>query len=423
LPCALQGTSYGHEGLILLPRLLRVGSIIKNSKFTLTGTDKIENPPSMGVYIHIPFCIKKCRYCDFFSLPLRDESYLDKYTQALINEIKVRGQKMPAVQLESIYLGGGTPSLLNGRQLKSILQTVTNEFALLPGAEVSLEANPATLDEVKLAELEEAGINRISLGVQSFFDDELTLLGRIHNSRAVMETIEMLHSRSWENFNLDLIYGLPGQSVDKWIQSLKQAVDCNPSHLSIYLLQLEEETLMGKDVADGRLKMLDEDDEWYMFDQAMEYLEGKDFEHYEISNFCRPGYECRHNLRYWQAEEYLGMGAGAVSFINGSRYINEPQLKNYVDSLLVGKPWPVQELEDMSGRELMIDALILGLRLCAGIDLEQFKQRFGVDITSEYKEIIAYYRNRELLNIVNGHLRFTKVGYFLSNQVLCQFIE
>ncbi|MDD3271566.1 MAG: radical SAM family heme chaperone HemW, partial [Syntrophomonadaceae bacterium] len=392
------------------------GTIIKNSKL------KIKNSPTIGIYIHIPFCIRKCSYCDFFSLPLQDQSYLDKYTQALLNEIKVRRREMPAVQLESIYLGGGTPSLLNGQQLKSILQTVANEFTLLPGAEISLEANPATLDKAKLAEIEEAGINRISLGVQSFFDDELALLGRIHNANAVMETIELLHALDWKNFNLDLIYGLPGQSQDKWLQSLKQALDCSPSHLSLYLLQLEEQTPMGKDVAGGRLKMLDEDDEWYMFDQAMEYLEGKKFEHYEISNFCRTGYECRHNLRYWQAEEYLGLGAGAVSFINGSRFINEPHLKQYVETLLIGEQWPVKELEQMSGRELMIDALILGLRLCAGIDLEQFQQRFGVDITSEYKEIIAYYRSRGLLNIVNGHLKFTKAGYFLSNQVLCQFI-
>ncbi len=206
------------------------------------------------------------------------------------------------------------------------------------------------------------------------------------------------------------------------MQSLKRAVDCSPSHLSVYLLQLEEETPMGKDVADGWLKMLDEDDEWYMFDQAMEYLEGKEFEHYEISNFCKPGYECHHNLRYWQAEEYLGLGAGAVSFIEGSRYVNEPHLKQYVDALSTGEQWPIDELEHMSGRELMIDGLILGLRLCAGIDLEKFKQRFGVDITSEYKEIIAYYRSNGLLNIVNGHLKFTKAGYFLSNQVLYQFI-
>ena len=382
----------------------------------------MNNLVTMGMYIHIPFCIKKCNYCDFFSLPFKDQSYLDKYTQALLNEIKVRGQHMLSVQLESIYLGGGTPSLLNGQQLKSILETIAKEFALLPGAEVTLEANPATLDKIKLAQMEEAGINRISLGVQSFFNDELTLLGRVHNAKAVMETIELLHTRGWKNFNLDLIYGLPGQSLDKWMQSLKQAADCHPSHLSIYLLQLEEETPMGKDVAGGRLKMLDEDDEWYMFDQAMEYLEGKEFDHYEISNFCRPGNECRHNLRYWKAEEYLGLGAGAVSFKNGGRFMNEPHLKQYVDTLSTCKQWPVKELERMSERELMTDALILGLRLCAGIDLNQFKQRFGVDITSEYKEIIAYYRDGGLLNIVNGHLKFTKAGYFLSNQVLCQFM-
>lgn len=374
----------------------------------------------MGMYIHIPFCIKKCNYCDFYSLPLAEPT-LDKYIQALSNEIRVRGQEMP-VQIESIYLGGGTPSLLNGQQLKSIMQTVNNEFTLLPAAEVSLEANPATLDKTKLIEMQEVGINRISIGVQSFFDDELALLGRVHNSGAVMETVELLHNQGWKNFNLDLIYGLPGQCSDRWLENLKRAVDCEPAHLSVYLLQLEEQTPMGRDVSRGILKMLDQDEEWYMYQQAMEYLEGRGFQHYEISNFCQPGCECRHNLIYWQALEYLGLGAGAVSFSNGSRYINEPQFKLYTDNLLAGKQWPVKELEHMSERELMIDALILGLRLCAGINLKQFEQRFGVDLSSEYKEIIAYYKDGGLLNIENGHLKFTKTGYFLSNQVLCQFI-
>ena len=390
---------------------------IKNAKL------KIKDYNGMGMYIHIPFCIKKCRYCDFYSLPGKNESDLDNYVRALLKEIRIRGEQMPAVQLESIYLGGGTPSMLDGGQLGSIIRACGDNFTIIPGAEISMEANPATLDKAKLAAMEAAGINRLSLGVQSFFDDELALMGRVHDAAAVRETVELIHSRGWENFNLDLIYGLPGQSLKRWRQNLKQALDCKPCHLSLYLLQLEEHTPMGKDAAQGRLQMLDEDEEWRMYNLAMEYLAERGFVHYEISNFCRPGWECRHNLVYWQGREYLGLGAGAVSFVAGSRYINQPDFKGYTGALISGEQWPIEELERMEGRELMIDALILGLRLCEGIDLAHFQQRFGVDISSEYKGIIVQYMNRGLLNIENGRLSFTKAGYFLSNQVLSQFMD
>jgi len=376
----------------------------------------------MGMYIHIPFCIKKCRYCDFYSIPGGSKYDLDNYTRALLEEIRIRAEQMPSVQVESIYLGGGTPSLLDGKQLKAIITTCCGRFNILPGAEISMEANPATLDNDRLAAIEEAGMNRLSLGVQSFSNDELELMGRVHDAKAVMDTIELLHSRGWKNFNLDLIYGLPGQSVQRWQQNLEQAVDCKPAHLSLYLLQLEKKTPMGQEVAQGRLQMLDEDDEWCMYQQAMDHLEDRGFEHYEISNFCLPGWECRHNLVYWQAREYLGLGAGAVSFVAGRRYMNRPNLSEYTDALLSGKLWPVDILEHMSGRELMIDALILGLRLCEGIDLSDFRQRFGVDISSEYNEIIVQYMDRGLLNMANGRLSFTREGYFLSNQVLSHFI-
>jgi len=377
---------------------------------------------SLGMYIHIPFCINKCNYCDFYSVPLTDKTYLDKYTEALIKEITIKSNAMPDVKLESIYLGGGTPSLLNVRQVKEILKAA-HQFNVMPQAEISMEVNPASLNPDKLQGWQEAGVNRISVGVQSFFDDELALLGRMHNSSAVMETVEMLHNEEWENFNLDLIYGLPGQTPARWRQNLEKAVDCQPTHLSLYLLQLEEQTPMGKDVARGKLNMLDEDEEWYMYSLAMEYLESRGFNHYEISNFCLPGYECRHNLIYWQGREYLGIGAGAVTFTAYQRYMNKPDIKKYTATLLSGNQCPVNELEHMSKRELMVDALILGLRLCQGINLLDFQQRFQVDISSEYKKNIAHYMERGLLQMEDGNLKFTKEGYFLSNQVLSSFMS
>jgi oxygen-independent coproporphyrinogen-3 oxidase len=388
----------------------------------VNSTSTVNNSSAMGMYIHIPFCIKKCRYCDFYSLPGRSRADLANYTRALLKEIRIRAEQVPAVQVESIYLGGGTPSLLDGKQLTAIITTCRDSFDILPGAEISMEANPATLDHERLAAIEEAGINRLSLGVQSFFNDELELMGRVHDAKAVVDTIELLHSRGWKNFNLDLIYGLPGQSVQRWQQNLKQAVDCNPAHLSLYLLQLEKNTPMGQDVAQGRLQMLDEDDEWHMYQQAMDYLEDRGFEHYEISNFCRPGRECRHNLVYWQAREYIGLGAGAVSFVAGRRYMNRADCIEYTNALLSGETPLVDLLEHMSGRELMVDALILGLRLCEGIDISDFRQRFGVDISSEYNNIIVQYMDRGLLKMANGRLSFTREGYFLSNQVLSHLI-
>lgn len=385
------------------------------------NNSKLEINNSLGMYIHIPFCIKKCYYCDFYSIPCQEKSYLDKYVRALIKEIQARYQQMPSKNIGSIYLGGGTPSLLEVDQLKAILQA-SRQFNLVPGVEISIEVNPATLTKAKLEGLAEVGVNRISIGVQSFFDDELARLGRVHNSLAVMETVELLHNWGWKNFNLDLIYGLPGQSLPRWNQTLQKAVACEPAHLSVYLLQLEEQTPMGRDVATGRLQMLDEDEEWYMYNQAMEYLKNKGYIQYEISNFCRKGRECRHNLVYWQGREYLGVGAGAVSYIDGCRILNQPNLMQYCEKLFEDKPWPVKELEHITGRELMVDALLLGLRLNAGINLMEFRQRFGVDIFSEFKEVITHYIERGLLIIENGSLKLTNEGKFLSNQVLCDFI-
>ncbi|WP_054691922.1 radical SAM family heme chaperone HemW [Syntrophomonas palmitatica] len=266
---------------------------------------KAINPSSLGIYIHVPFCLQKCRYCDFYSLPLAWPVDMASYNQALLAEISLKASLYPHQSIQSIYIGGGTPSLLSPQQIQTIITVIKNSFNLNIDAEISLEANPAALHEQKMAGLLEAGINRFSLGVQSFDDEELRLMGRAHNARQAYETIELFQRQGCKNFNIDLIYGLPGQSIEKWLQNLKQAAECNPSHLSLYLLQLEEHTPMGRDAAAKKIRLPGEDIEWEMYYQAVSYLQEHGYDHYELSNFCRPGYHCRHNLLYWSACEYL----------------------------------------------------------------------------------------------------------------------
>ncbi|MDD3890307.1 MAG: radical SAM family heme chaperone HemW [Syntrophomonadaceae bacterium] len=376
----------------------------------------------MGMYIHVPFCIKKCGYCDFFSVPMVSSDMLERYTACAVAEIKQQRAELPDVEIATIYIGGGTPSLLTGSQLEQIIQSVQQEFMVKGDVEITIEANPATLDKTKILDIINAGVNRISLGVQSFSDDDLKVLTRIHSARKALDVIEFMHASRLKNFNIDLIYGVPGQSIDRWMESLKTAVECKPEHISTYLLQLEDNTPMGTSVASGKVFLLNEDTEYLMYNRTIDFLRENGFEHYEISNFCRPGFACRHNLIYWQAEEYIGIGPGAVSFVNRCRFVNEPLIKEYLVSIEAGRERPIKVLEKMSRADLASDAIILGLRLCQGIDLEHFKNRFNIDIIKQYGRNIAPCLERGLLECENGHLKLTKEGYFLSNEVLCRFI-
>ncbi len=377
---------------------------------------------STGIYIHIPFCIRKCNYCDFFSVPLPAKEYLQRYTNALVAEISQRAHEGAGKKIESVYFGGGTPSLLSTEQLETIIRALDDNFRLPADMEISMEANPASLNARKIQDFTNARINRLSLGVQSFSNDDLRVLTRIHSAEDVRVLIDILHSQGLENFNIDLIYGIPGQSMDRWIKSLQTAADSSPMHISMYLLQLDPGTPMAMDIKKGRMAMLDEERELEMYTLGREYLQGRGFDHYEISNFSFPGRECKHNLIYWQAGEYIGIGCGAVSFMDKSRFINKPDLKAYLYAIENRQERPVEEIEKMSHKGLIADAIILGLRLCSGINMEKFRSRYGIDISREYSEVIKSCSQKGLLKIENGQISLTRKGYFLSNEVLCQFI-
>lgn len=375
-----------------------------------------------GLYIHIPFCLKKCGYCDFYSLPLQSPAQLQSYTDAIRLEIEKLATLFSDSIILSIYLGGGTPSLLGLEQLQSIVEAVAYNFNVSSNAEISLEMNPATRREGFLRGILAAGVNRISLGIQSFSPEELRVLGRVHGYYEIMQSIEALHKEGCQNFNLDLIYGIPGQSLESWQRSLELAVSCGPQHISAYLLQLDESTAMARAIENAQIELPGEESENAMYHLALDYLPEKGFKHYEISNFCQDGFECRHNLNYWCGRDYIGIGAGAVSCIDRQRYRNRPFLEGYLMSMEAGREAPVEILEQMSAEEKMREEIILALRLCDGIDLAQFAARYQLDFRERFAVEIEDAEQKGLLKLENDRLCLTRRGYFLSNQVFCRFI-
>jgi len=374
----------------------------------------------MGIYIHIPFCLHKCDYCDFYSVPVTNLSLLEDYTCSVINELKIRKTEI-GNSFTTIYFGGGTPSLLNPGQIDRILTAVFANYQSQGEPEISMEMNPATVNLKKLQDLRAAGVNRMSIGVQSFSDMELKQMGRIHSGSEASEALRNVSQAGFANFNIDLIYGQPGQTLSAWQENLRQAMTFNPQHISAYLLQLDQSTPLARKIEAGILSLLDEELEASLYYFTLEYLQVQGYQHYEISNFARAQRECRHNLIYWQSRPYLGIGCGAVSFDGVQRRLNQPPLDMYIEALLDNRPPLIKILETMDEGQRVIDAIIMGLRLTDGIKRDDFMQRFGIDILKNYQDIIRNCQSQELLELKNDRIYLTKRGYFLSNQVLSEF--
>lgn len=375
----------------------------------------------VGLYIHVPFCIRKCAYCDFYSVPL-EPGLLSRYTGAVVAEVGRVAEQHPCLTIDTVYFGGGTPSLLTPREIERILREVSSRFKLATGAEISLEANPGTFDSEKMKGFREGGINRVSIGAQSLNDQLLRLLGRIHSREDVYGGVEACRRAGFNNLNLDLIYGIPGLDEGMWSYTLQQAVDLKPTHISCYLLQLEPGIPLARRVDLGELQLLSEESEADHYEAAIEYLNGHGYCHYELSNFAVAGYECRHNLIYWRGGDYLGLGPGAVSFVEGRRYQNISDLPAYLEALERGCLPPSQDLEYLKGKALLEERIILGLRLIEGIDSGQIRDKYGVDILSEFSEPIQQGVAAGLLEITGERIRLTRKGYFLSNEVFRGFL-
>lgn len=383
-----------------------------------------------GIYIHIPFCRQKCFYCDFPSFAGREKK-IDKYLQALEQEFALLRQRLyPKDNVRdteskfaprTIYIGGGTPTALNAHQMKKLLKIVQKYVSVGEAEEFTVEMNPGTVDREKLLLLQQAGVNRLSVGVQSFDDHCLQKIGRIHTAQDAVNTIELAHNLGFDNISLDLIYGLPQQDREILTQSVERALTLPVQHISIYGLQLEEGTAFQRMADMGKLQLPTDELVETMHDYIVEKLPEAGYQRYEISNYALPGYESKHNLSYWQDVDYLGLGSGAHSYWQGTRYENPRSIDDYISALEVGRlPSTLEEQVDRQAH--MEEYCFLGLRTTAGIDKNLFQQKFGVDLFTVYGRTIEKLVAQDLLQHTASGIALTTLGMKYGNQVFGEFL-
>lgn len=380
-----------------------------------------------ALYIHIPFCDHKCIYCDFYSIITTDN--INPFLQSLKNEISHYSEIYSEDRIyTSIYFGGGTPSLMNPSYIAEIIDCVMLKFAVSGDAEVTLETNPGTVDKIKLKEFRDAGINRLSVGIQSFHNDELRFLTRIHDSKTAVETINNARDSGFTNINLDLIFNLPGQTKQKWSENLLKAVSLPITHLSAYSLILERGTILNKMVLDKKVILQDDDYDADLYEYTIDFLEEKNFNQYEVSNFCFPGYQCRHNNAYWRYRDYLSFGTSAHSFMDGKRWWNFSSLKRYINEINTSGN-AVAGSEIVNEKQQLDEYVMLALR-SSGINLPEFDKRFGhvdqpirlADWIKDKNDYFVQLKNQNLLTIDDSSIRLTKKGYAVCDEILANLL-
>jgi oxygen-independent coproporphyrinogen-3 oxidase len=374
----------------------------------------------LGIYVHIPFCLSKCPYCDFNSIVYDSES-AEEYVSSLLKEVglfsKVQTQRIKA---DTIYFGGGTPSILKSSQLTSILEVLFSSFQIKENSEISLEANPGTLRDRNAKEIKGLGINRVSLGVQSLVDEELKALGRIHTRDEAMKSYQLLRGY-FENISLDLIFGIPGQTQKSWERCLREVVKLKPEHLSVYCLTIEEGTPFYRLRKDKKLNLPDEEETREMYLKTIDLLKSQSYTHYELSNFVREGRKCRHNLKYWRGEEYIGFGAGAHSYLNGARRGNIKKVKDYIKRCKEGVSI-IDFEERLTLSQRISEFILLGLRRIEGVDLKRLKEDLGFDLEKEKKKEIRYLIDKNFLEKGENVLKLTHKGILVADSVMEKLI-
>lgn len=368
-----------------------------------------------SLYIHIPFCKKKCYYCDFNSYSGK-EYLIDDYIEALKKEITLYKDILNKNKINTIFLGGGTPSILNGEQIFEIMNTLNKNFLIKDNAEISIESNPGTLNYSKLKLYYESGINRLSIGLQACQNNLLNKIGRIHSFEEYIKNLQDARKIGFSNINTDLMFSLPGQTKKDWKETLNKIVDLNIPHISAYSLIVEEETPFYNWVGDGKVALPSEDVEIDMYHYAIKYLKEKGYKHYEISNFAKNRFECKHNLTYWKNKPYLGIGVGAHSYFNKKRFNNVKKIEEYI-RLVKNDKLPVEERLDISTKDEISEFMFLGLRLIDGISIKEFINRFNVSPFEIYKEEFKKLKGDELLFWDEEQIKLTSKGIDLSNIV------
>ena len=371
----------------------------------------------LGLYVHVPFCSSICNYCNF-NRGLFDAALKERYVDALIAEISGAGGAGGA---DTIYFGGGTPSLLEPAEIARIIGACRDSFDLARDAEITLEANPETVTEARLGGYGQAGVNRISLGVQSFRDDELRRLSRLHDARRAKDAVAFARAAGLDNISLDLMMWLPGQRVSDWLESVDEAIAVGPEHLSLYLLEVYPNAPLKDEMARARWSQAPDDDAAAMYLTAFERLEAAGYEQYEISNMARPGRPARHNLKYWTDGEWLGFGCGAHSTREGVRWKNVAATDEYIARLGRGEPTAIN-VRPLSADERLGDALFTGLRLSQGIDLDAIREKYGVDVWARYSRDLAPFVEDGCLRHEGSRLRLTRPGMLLAHEMMTVFV-
>lgn len=373
-----------------------------------------------SMYIHIPFCTHICYYCDFNKVFLQGQP-VDEYVAALLKEIQLTFDKIPPEQMNTIFIGGGTPTALTDRQLAYLLEGIHNHVNLAENYEFTIEANPGDLTKEKLAVLKEYGVNRLSIGVQSFRDRLLEKIGRAHRAKDVYESIGLAKEMGFSNISIDLMYALPEQTVEDVQHALDEFFKLDIQHCSAYSLIVEPKTIFYNLMLKGKLRLPSQDQEADMYELIMETMSEHGFFQYEISNYARPGYESKHNLVYWNNEEYYGFGAGAHSYLNHVRRSNINPIRKYIEKLAQDH-LPIRQEIFISKKEAMEEEMFLGLRKNAGVSVTAFINKFSVDPLEYYKEEIQSLSGQGLLELADDSIRLTKKGRMLGNEVFMAFI-
>lgn len=388
---------------------------------------------NIGLYIHIPFCAKKCNYCDFLSARY-DEQTIDKYFAALYKQIDIESDRIRD-GVASIYIGGGTPSFVDDKYIARLMEKLFLQFSIAKNAEITIEVNPASAIEGKLGRYIASGINRLSFGLQSTDEGHLKSLGRIHNMQDFLSAYEGARAAGFDNINIDLIYALPGQSLGEYEQDLQRIVELSPEHISAYSLIIEENTvfydmyyrdLLRKEGGERTLQLCDEDVELQMLRLTGELLTANNYKHYEISNYAKEGFYSEHNCRYWNRGDYLGLGLGAASLIDGRRFSAIKDIYEYIN-ILNNKDRKIlsdiyEDVTILSPEDEIGEALMLGLRLTKGVNVDKINQLYDTDISDIYREQIYRWTSKGLLRLDDGRLFLTQKGLELANIVMKDFI-
>lgn len=374
----------------------------------------------MELYLHMPFCVRKCAYCDFLSFPSGAETQR-MYAKRLMEDIDVMGKRYGEIPVETIFIGGGTPSVPDSGLIVEIMEHVRHAFHVADGAEISMEANPGTVTREKLTDYRKAGINRLSFGLQSANDRELKLLGRIHTWAEFLESFTLARECGFANLNIDLMSALPGQTCESWKETLSRVTDLDPEHISAYSLIIEEGTPFGERYGseEGRKLLPDEDSEREMYHETKRFLKDCGYERYEISNYAKPGRECRHNIGYWTGVPYLGLGLGASSYLDGCRFTVNPDMKQYLEE----KPGMFVDIEKLTKKDMEEEFFYVGLRMTAGVSLSEFERRFGISAKEVYPGLMETFVKEKAARFEGDRFVLTDYGLDVSNYIMAQFLQ